>query len=186
MNTMQKKKRILIPLILASLFVILLLAAFHAAAVFAADETAVYASDLQSYVTEAKSGWEGHPPTYDADLSGGGIGIGTNGRSTPYKKGIVAHASSSLKFDVSTLRPVKFTAYAGIEDSQIGSQYESQASASFSLLADGAVLKKSPVLTLQSAPYLFAVDIPAGTKEVTRSEERRVGKECRSRWSPYH
>ena len=23
-------------------------------------------------------------------------------------------------------------------------------------------------------------------KEVTRSEERRVGKECRSRWSPYH
>ena len=28
----------------------------------------------------------------------------------------------------------------------------------------------------------------AGAKEVhtTRSEERRVGKECRSRWSPYH
>ena len=23
-------------------------------------------------------------------------------------------------------------------------------------------------------------------KTVTRSEERRVGKECRSRWSPYH
>ena len=23
-------------------------------------------------------------------------------------------------------------------------------------------------------------------KDVTRSEERRVGKECRSRWSPYH
>ena len=23
-------------------------------------------------------------------------------------------------------------------------------------------------------------------KIVTRSEERRVGKECRSRWSPYH
>ena len=21
---------------------------------------------------------------------------------------------------------------------------------------------------------------------ITRSEERRVGKECRSRWSPYH
>ena len=25
-----------------------------------------------------------------------------------------------------------------------------------------------------------------GTSEWTRSEERRVGKECRSRWSPYH
>ena len=30
-------------------------------------------------------------------------------------------------------------------------------------------------------------NIPAGeTVDVTRSEERRVGKECRSRWSPYH
>ena len=24
------------------------------------------------------------------------------------------------------------------------------------------------------------------TKRIIRSEERRVGKECRSRWSPYH
>ena len=23
-------------------------------------------------------------------------------------------------------------------------------------------------------------------RDLTRSEERRVGKECRSRWSPYH
>ena len=31
----------------------------------------------------------------------------------------------------------------------------------------------------------FSVDInPFGT--LYRSEERRVGKECRSRWSPYH
>src|SRR3989442_12971322 len=26
----------------------------------------------------------------------------------------------------------------------------------------------------------------SGMRLVTRSEERRVGKECRSRWSPYH
>src|SRR2546430_16238370 len=25
-----------------------------------------------------------------------------------------------------------------------------------------------------------------GLKNISRSEERRVGKECRSRWSPYH
>ena len=25
-----------------------------------------------------------------------------------------------------------------------------------------------------------------GLREAHRSEERRVGKECRSRWSPYH
>ena len=27
---------------------------------------------------------------------------------------------------------------------------------------------------------------PGKATEVLRSEERRVGKECRSRWSPYH
>ena len=27
---------------------------------------------------------------------------------------------------------------------------------------------------------------PHYTLDTTRSEERRVGKECRSRWSPYH
>ena len=26
----------------------------------------------------------------------------------------------------------------------------------------------------------------SGDYRITRSEERRVGKECRSRWSPYH
>src|SRR6476660_10640653 len=30
-----------------------------------------------------------------------------------------------------------------------------------------------------------ALDI-SGTEREARSEERRVGKECRSRWSPYH
>ena len=28
--------------------------------------------------------------------------------------------------------------------------------------------------------------IPENAQKPTRSEERRVGKECRSRWSPYH
>ena len=27
---------------------------------------------------------------------------------------------------------------------------------------------------------------PSSTGDPQRSEERRVGKECRSRWSPYH
>src|ERR1051326_2672299 len=30
------------------------------------------------------------------------------------------------------------------------------------------------------------IDLLAKFKEMHRSEERRVGKECRSRWSPYH
>ena len=28
--------------------------------------------------------------------------------------------------------------------------------------------------------------LPEVLEHLTRSEERRVGKECRSRWSPYH
>ena len=27
---------------------------------------------------------------------------------------------------------------------------------------------------------------PEARERIARSEERRVGKECRSRWSPYH
>ena len=38
-------------------------------------------------------------------------------------------------------------------------------------------LKKQIILNL---PYLIFVYL------FDRSEERRVGKECRSRWSPYH
>ena len=30
------------------------------------------------------------------------------------------------------------------------------------------------------------LDLKVGQKVIIRSEERRVGKECRSRWSPYH
>ena len=32
----------------------------------------------------------------------------------------------------------------------------------------------------------IAIDEPTMSMLFTRSEERRVGKECRSRWSPYH
>src|SRR2546421_4056598 len=41
------------------------------------------------------------------------------------------------------------------------------------------------VETLVSQPIEEAVNTVDGVDEL-RSEERRVGKECRSRWSPYH
>ena len=34
--------------------------------------------------------------------------------------------------------------------------------------------------------FIFAGSEIYGGLANTRSEERRVGKECRSRWSPYH
>ena len=41
------------------------------------------------------------------------------------------------------------------------------------------------VLTTANDPQTVAVP-QGGTGNASRSEERRVGKECRSRWSPYH
>src|ERR1051326_1969999 len=39
---------------------------------------------------------------------------------------------------------------------------------------------------LRTSLTLFGVSIAVMTLAALRSEERRVGKECRSRWSPYH
>ena len=36
------------------------------------------------------------------------------------------------------------------------------------------------IIAFMTTPYMIKI-----AKKV-RSEERRVGKECRSRWSPYH
>ena len=44
-------------------------------------------------------------------------------------------------------------------------------------------LKKAKI-TLAKSSYTY--NGKAKKPAVTRSEERRVGKECRSRWSPYH
>ena len=38
---------------------------------------------------------------------------------------------------------------------------------------------------MPAAP-LVAAEAEGKTVSIERSEERRVGKECRSRWSPYH
>ena len=46
------------------------------------------------------------------------------------------------------------------------------------------------VRRLQQDAFTVQIVMTRGAREfvtpLTRSEERRVGKECRSRWSPYH
>ena len=45
----------------------------------------------------------------------------------------------------------------------------------------------TPFATFLSAGYYIAILLLVyGVFGLVRSEERRVGKECRSRWSPYH
>ena len=47
---------------------------------------------------------------------------------------------------------------------------------------------KQKIVTCEYAPgmYLNEEILTEELKISRRSEERRVGKECRSRWSPYH
>ena len=42
------------------------------------------------------------------------------------------------------------------------------------------------VVVFGDASALGSALAPAIASALARSEERRVGKECRSRWSPYH
>src|SRR3712207_9501182 len=49
--------------------------------------------------------------------------------------------------------------------------------------------RRLPVRLMPDVRVVLAVDSGAtayGLELPVRSEERRVGKECRSRWSPYH
>ena len=41
-------------------------------------------------------------------------------------------------------------------------------------------------ITIENSGYLLQDSIPVSYSIDNRSEERRVRKECRSRWSPYH
>ena len=50
--------------------------------------------------------------------------------------------------------------------------------------ADGNVYRRKSVIFEEKSYPTFS-DTLAGATGM-RSEERRVGKECRSRWSPYH
>ena len=42
------------------------------------------------------------------------------------------------------------------------------------------------ILVVGLVLWFFVNRASSRTNEQIRSEERRVGKECRSRWSPYH
>src|ERR1051325_8592874 len=52
--------------------------------------------------------------------------------------------------------------------------------------SDGVLFRSVPELLARDAhAELIAARLADLTGEAQRSEERRVGKECRSRWSPY-
>ena len=53
--------------------------------------------------------------------------------------------------------------------------------------SDRANFNGSLGITYQGEKLIVSENLSVGTNNnANRSEERRVGKECRSRWSPYH
>ena len=44
----------------------------------------------------------------------------------------------------------------------------------------------SPLITNDGVTIAKEIELDDPFENMGRSEERRVGKECRSRWSPYH
>ena len=88
-------------------------------------------------------------------------------------------------------------------DIEISNKNEGQGEVQIALLNDGKLVASNPVIISndKSTYYQsflvseninfeknFKIEISAlqGEDNIKRSEERRVGKECRSRWSPYH
>ena len=55
---------------------------------------------------------------------------------------------------------------------------------------ENTIISQGPHLVFEQGDIIVVIGtaeaVESAVKFTTRSEERRVGKECRSRWSPYH
>src|SRR2546429_4560292 len=74
-----------------------------------------------------------------------------------------------------------FQAEDGIRDVAVTGVQTCALPISFSPTATGAA-----VVLVRPEHRGYALSVVVAGLTVSRSEERRVGKECRSRWSPYH
>ena len=81
------------------------------------------------------------------------------------------YAAQKTKFRKDVLKEVDADNYVYrhsdcMEDFQCGAEWKA---------------KQSPWISVKERPPKHNIEVI-----ICRSEERRVGKECRSRWSPYH
>ena len=161
----------------------------------------------QYYLVQQAGGANGAPlPVPDA--------VGTVNMSATGGKVILASTTSGLACNGSVGQPCSAAQVAQIVDlvGYDGANFFEGASAASTLSNTTAALRNdsgctdtdnngadftagppaprnaiSPLhLCLGDQPPSIVSRSPAGGAEVERSEERRVGKECRSRWSPYH
>ena len=143
-------------------------------------------------VTASGSNW-GYPYTYTVCLNADGSGTlsapAANGQSTSVGYGgalsstrtvyAVTQNSAGVKASYPitiTVTPEPLATIAASVSYPLGGSYLSQARNYVNVVASGS-----------NWSGLYTVCLNAdGSGPMSRSEEHRVGKECRSRWSPYH
>src|SRR5690349_24711118 len=91
---------------------------------------------------------------------------------TPKLRGLVVERTGPLAAEVERLKKEKHDCPDAEQRKELSSQL-SQAEAAY-------------VKALQAALSDILPETFATVREACRSEERRVGKECRARWAPYH
>ena len=64
--------------------------------------------------------------------------------------------------------------------------YEQITSQIKAMIMSGELKTGEPIPSMRALAKSIHVSVITVQKAYERSEERRVGKECRSRWSPYH
>src|SRR2546422_11743195 len=87
--------------------------------------------------------------------------------------------------------PVPTTALYGVQTERARQNFPISGQRPLAPFVDAVIwIKKAAALTHQETGRLEATladaIVRAADEIEQRSEERRVGKECRSRWSPYH
>ena len=110
----------------------------------------------------------------------------------PHKKSIFVAANAAVLFVLAG----STAAYASLSkdvtvslDGQTTSIRTMSGTVASALASDGITLTPNDKIKVDGKPASKTTSVDDGDKvSVTaeRSEERRVGKECRSRWSPYH
>src|SRR3712207_7043264 len=91
-----------------------------------------------------------------------------------------------LEDDEPTLRPRNLDEFVGQERLKENLRIFVQAAKQREEALDHILFAGPPGLGKTSLCRILATEMGVSLTTTSRSEERRVGKECRSRWSPYH
>ena len=139
----------------------------------------VTATQTETGVTrKAKSGSDGSYTFPNLPIGHYQLTASHNGFKKSFEKGVQLHVSEHLGHDI-PLQVGDVTQEVSVmaDADQVQSQSAEQGG-----LISGEQVRE---LQLNGRSFFTLLELIPGVAS-NRSEERRVGKECRSRWSPYH